>query len=54
MLGPRSIGNDGAGGQFTFADDEYGVAFAYVTNRMIGPGDARANHLVTAVRDCLG
>jgi CubicO group peptidase (beta-lactamase class C family) len=54
MLGPRSIGNDGASGQFAFADDEYGVAFAYVTNRMIGHGDARASNLVAAVRECLG
>ncbi|GAA1558932.1 serine hydrolase domain-containing protein [Kribbella lupini] len=53
MLGARSFGNDGAGGQFAFGDDEHGVAFAYVANRMIGHGDARASNLVTAVRDCL-
>ncbi|RCG27001.1 class A beta-lactamase-related serine hydrolase [Sphaerisporangium album] len=53
MLGPRSFGNDGAGGQFTFGDDEYGVGFAYVSNRMVGYGDARANRLVSAVRECL-
>jgi CubicO group peptidase (beta-lactamase class C family) len=54
MLGDRSFGNDGAGGQFAFGDDEYGVGFAYVANRMVGHGDARANRLITAVRDCLG
>ncbi|MET8140911.1 serine hydrolase domain-containing protein [Sphaerisporangium sp. NPDC005288] len=53
MLGPRSFGNDGAGGQFSFGDDEYGVGFAYVANRMIGHGDARARGLVSALRDCL-
>ncbi|MEV5963123.1 serine hydrolase domain-containing protein [Kribbella sp. NPDC051952] len=53
MLGTRSFGNDGAGGQFAFGDDEHGVAFAYVANRMVGHGDARATRLVTAVRDSL-
>jgi CubicO group peptidase (beta-lactamase class C family) len=53
MLGARSFGNDGAGGQFAFGDDEYGVGFAYVANRMVGHGDARANRLITAVRNCL-
>ncbi|MFC9458612.1 serine hydrolase domain-containing protein [Streptomyces sp. NPDC056983] len=54
MLGARSFGNDGAGGQFAFGDDEFGVGFAYVANRMIGHGDARANRLIAAVRECLG
>ena len=54
LLGPRSFGNDGAGGQFAFGDDEYGVGFAYVANRMIGHGDPRATRLITAVRTCLG
>ncbi|MBP0448639.1 beta-lactamase family protein [Kitasatospora sp. RG8] len=54
MLGARSFGNDGAGGQFAFGDDEFGIGFAYVANRMIGHGDARANRLIDAVRDCLG
>jgi CubicO group peptidase (beta-lactamase class C family) len=52
-LGPRSFGNDGAGGQFAFGDDEYGVAFAYTANRMLGHGDPRAAHLITALRTCL-
>ncbi|WP_405071125.1 beta-lactamase family protein [Kribbella sp. NBC_01510] len=54
LLGARSFGNDGAGGQFAFGDDEYGVGFGYVANRMVGHGDGRANRLITAVRDCLG
>ncbi|WP_424532622.1 serine hydrolase domain-containing protein [Sphaerisporangium viridialbum] len=53
MLGARSFGNDGAGGQFAFGDDEFGVGFAYVANRMIGHGDARANRLIAALRECL-
>jgi len=54
MLGERSFGNDGAGGQFAFGDDAFGVGFGYVANRMIGHGDARAGRLVEAVRTCLG
>ncbi|MFE3454343.1 serine hydrolase domain-containing protein [Nonomuraea sp. NPDC059194] len=54
MLGGRSFGNDGAGGQFAFGDDEFGVGFGYVANRMIGHGDARANRLIAAVRESLG
>ncbi|MFG2653478.1 serine hydrolase domain-containing protein [Streptomyces sp. NPDC048436] len=53
MLGERSFGNDGAGGQFAFGDDEFGVGFAYTANRMIGHGDARSARLVAAVRECL-
>ncbi|MEU4896610.1 serine hydrolase domain-containing protein [Streptomyces sp. NPDC044780] len=53
MLGERSFGNDGAGGQFAFGDDEFGVGFAYVANRMIGHGDARASRLVATVRTAL-
>ncbi|WP_427885605.1 serine hydrolase domain-containing protein [Kribbella sp. GL6] len=48
-LGPRSLANDGAGGQFAFADDEHGIAFAYTANRMIGHGDPRASRLVAAL-----
>ncbi|MGW4422168.1 hypothetical protein [Streptosporangium sp. NPDC004631] len=52
MLGGRSFGNDGAGGQFAFGDDEFGVGL-YVANRMIGHGDARVGHLIEAARGCL-
>jgi CubicO group peptidase (beta-lactamase class C family) len=54
LPGPRSFGNDGAGRQFAFGDDEYGVGFAYVANRMVGYGDPRASRLIAAVRDALG
>ncbi|WP_207954672.1 serine hydrolase domain-containing protein [Saccharopolyspora elongata] len=53
MLGETSFGNDGAGGQFAFGDEESGVGFAYVANRMIGHGDARANNLIEALRKSL-
>jgi CubicO group peptidase (beta-lactamase class C family) len=52
-LGPRSLANDGAGGQFAFADDEHTIAFAYTTNQMLGHGDPRATHLLNALRTCL-
>ncbi|KNB50976.1 serine hydrolase domain-containing protein [Streptomyces caatingaensis] len=54
MLGPRSFGHDGAGGHLAFGDDEFGVGFGYVANRMIGEGDERAGRLVAALKGCLG
>lgn len=53
MLGPRSFGHDGASGCLAFADEEHRAGFAYVTNRMPGPDDERANRLTAAVRDSL-
>lgn len=53
MLGPRSFGHAGAGGQLAFADDEYGVGFAYLGNQMGGYGDARAKLLTLALRSIL-
>lgn len=53
MLGDRSFGHDGAGGQLAFADDEYGVGFAYLSDQMGGLVDERANELTAAVRRCL-
>ena len=54
LLGPRSFGHAGAGGELAFADDEpTGVGFAYVNNQMGGIPDDRARRLVEAVRGCL-
>jgi CubicO group peptidase (beta-lactamase class C family) len=53
LLGPRSFGHGGAGGQLAFADDGYAVGFGYVNNRMGGFGDDRAQRLVAALRACL-
>jgi CubicO group peptidase (beta-lactamase class C family) len=53
LLGPRSFGHGGAGGQLAFADDTHGVGFAYVNNQMGGIPDERARVLVDAVRVCL-
>ena len=53
MLGPRSLGHDGAGGQLAFGDDEYRVGFAYVNNLMGGPVDERARRLTAALRVCI-
>ncbi|MFJ5676806.1 serine hydrolase domain-containing protein [Streptomyces sp. NPDC093097] len=54
LLGPRSFATSGAGGQFAFGDDEFGVGFGYVTNRLGGSGDVRAERLIEAVRGCVG
>jgi CubicO group peptidase (beta-lactamase class C family) len=53
MLGPASFGHAGAGGQLGFADAEYGVGFAYLSNQMGGYGDARARELTVALRTAL-
>ena len=50
LLGPRSFGHGGAGGELAFADDEHHVGFGYVNNQMGGIGDARAALLIDAVR----
>ncbi|MEU8681578.1 serine hydrolase domain-containing protein [Streptomyces sp. NPDC048611] len=54
LLGTRSFGNSGAGGQFAFGDDEFGVGFAYTANRMGAGGDPRADRLIGALRSCVG
>ena len=53
LLGPRSFGHGGAGGELAFADDRYQVGFGYINNRMGGLGDRRATLLTAAVRSCL-
>ena len=54
MLGPRSFGHAGAGGQLAFADPDYCVGFAYLSNQMGGYGDERARKLTLALRSALG
>lgn len=54
MLGPRSFGHAGAGGQLAFADPDYRVGFAYLSNQMGGYGDKRARELTLALQSCLG
>jgi len=54
MLGERSFGHAGAGGQLAFADAEYRVGFAYLSNQMGGYGDSRARSLTMALRAALG
>ncbi len=53
MLGGRSFGHAGAGGQLAFADDAFGVGFAYLSNQMGGYGDARARTLTVALDNVL-
>ncbi|MEW2120484.1 serine hydrolase domain-containing protein [Streptomyces sp. NPDC005474] len=54
MTGPSAFGHTGRGGSLAFADPEYGIAFGYVMNHIIGgTGDVRARSLVDAVRRSL-
>jgi CubicO group peptidase (beta-lactamase class C family) len=53
LVGPRSFGHGGAGGELAFADDTHGIGFAYVNNQMGGIPDERAARLVEALRGCL-
>lgn len=53
FLTARSFGHDGAGGQVAFADPEFGVGFAFLTNYMMARGDTRATMIVDALRDVL-
>lgn len=52
LLGPRSFGHDGAGGQLGFADRDAAVGFGYVTNWMEA-GDRRSADIVDALRTAL-
>jgi CubicO group peptidase (beta-lactamase class C family) len=53
LLGPRSFGHGGAGGELAFGDDDHGIGFGYVNNQMGGIPDERAGTLVAALRRCL-
>lgn len=53
MLGERSFGHAGAGGQLAFGNDRYEVGFAYLSNQMGGYGDARARELTKALHSIL-
>ena len=53
LLGPRSFGHGGAGGELAFADDTLSVGFGYINNQMGGIGDQRATLLTAALRSCL-
>jgi CubicO group peptidase (beta-lactamase class C family) len=54
FLSDASFGHDGAGGQVSFADPEYKVGFAYLTNDLQRSGDTRGVLLVEVLRDLLG
>jgi len=54
MLGLRSFGHAGAGGQLGFADADHLVGFAYLSNQMGGYGDSRARELTVALHGALG
>jgi CubicO group peptidase (beta-lactamase class C family) len=54
FLSDASFGHDGAGGQVSFADPEYKVGFAYLTNDLQRSGDKRGVLLVEVLRDLLG
>jgi CubicO group peptidase (beta-lactamase class C family) len=54
MLGSRSFGHAGAGGQLGFADADHGIGFAYLGNQMGGYGDVRARELTQALRAAIG
>jgi CubicO group peptidase (beta-lactamase class C family) len=53
FLTNASFGHDGAGGQVAFADPEYKVGFAYLTNDLQRTGDQRGVLLVEVLRDLL-
>ena len=52
-LGPQGFGHDGAGGQCAFADPQFGVGFAFLTNQMEAIDDVRATRIVDALRGAL-
>jgi CubicO group peptidase (beta-lactamase class C family) len=53
FLTDASFGHDGVGGQVAFADPEYKVGFAYLSNDLQRINDKRAVLLVEVLRDRL-
>jgi CubicO group peptidase (beta-lactamase class C family) len=53
FLTDASFGHDGLGGQVAFADPEYKVGFAYLTNDLQSVDDTRGVELVEMLRDLL-
>jgi CubicO group peptidase (beta-lactamase class C family) len=53
FLSDASFGHDGAGGQVSFADPEYKVGFAYLSNDLQRSDDKRGVLLVEVLRDLL-
>jgi CubicO group peptidase (beta-lactamase class C family) len=49
----RGFGHDGAGGQVAFADPEFGIGFAFLTNQMEGIDDFRGTRIVDVLRAVL-
>jgi CubicO group peptidase (beta-lactamase class C family) len=54
FLTDASFGHDGVGGQVSFADPEYKVGFAFLTNDLQRTDDKRGVLLVEVLRDVLG
>ena len=54
FLTDASFGHDGVGGQVSFADPDYKVGFAFLTNDLERTDDQRGVLLVKVLRDVLG
>lgn len=50
LLGRRSFGHDGYGGQLVVADPDTGLGVAFLTTDLRVDGDQRANEIIAAIR----